>query len=184
MKFKLFFLSLCLLFVGGAQAQTAEPNFIGEVFHVDAAGQTSLLEKQQIVLKTKAGASMYIFGVGKVKTKINIQGNASTSRFPQTDTLKLIVKAVDNATDPMSVVQVFSFEITKKARKAELSSTGTFGGITKNKLNYLPFTATKYGESSYLLSLPNVKPGEYGIIVLNPNSESEKSTVVSCFGID
>lgn len=166
------------------QAQVKEPEFIGEVYYLDPAGNATLLEKQHVVLKTKAGASMYLFGIGKIKTKINVKNPKSSTRFPASDTLRFVVKAVDNASDPMAIVQLFQFKPSSKARKAEVSSTGSFSGEAKNKLAYLPFTASKYGDSSYLIKVVNVLPGEYGVIVLNPNDEDEKNTIVSCFGID
>ncbi len=184
MRFKILLLSACLLLSGSLYAQTQEPDFIGEVYHMDAAGHATLLEKQHAVMKTKAGASLYLFGIGKVKTKINVKNGRSSTRFPAADTLRLVVKAVDNASDPMTIVQVFRFKASSKSRKAEVSSSGSFSGDSDNNLDYLPYTAAKYGESSYLLTLTGVGPGEYGIIVLNPNTEDEKNTIVSCFGID
>ena len=106
------------------------------------------------------------------------------ARAPKSDDFVLIVRAVDNQSDPMAVVNIFKFEKTAKARKAELSSLNTFGGQNDNKLNYVEFTAKKYGEASYVITLKEKKPGEYGVIVKNPNTKDEKSTIVACFGIE
>lgn len=65
-----------------------------------------------------------------------------------------------------------------------MSSLGTFGGATSNKLDYVAFEAAKYGENSYLITIPSVAAGEYGVVVTNPNNKDEKSTIVSCFGAD
>jgi len=57
----------------------------------------------------------------------------------------------------------------------------------KSRTNYkdmVRFSGRKFGTSSYIIELKNLKPGEYGIIVTNPNSRDEKRTVVSCFGIN
>jgi len=53
-----------------------------------------------------------------------------------------------------------------------------------NSKDMVLFNGNKFGTSSYIIALNNLKPGEYGIIVSNPNSRDEKRTVVSCFGID
>ncbi|MDR5591582.1 hypothetical protein [Christiangramia sp. SM2212] len=45
------------------------------------------------------------------------------------------------------------------------------------------FQGKKFGESSYIITVPEIEDGEYGIIVKNPNSLDEKSTIVSTFGI-
>ena len=138
MRFKILLLSACLLLSGSLYAQTQEPDFIGEVYHMDAAGHATLLEKQHAVMKTEAGASLYLFGIGKVKTKINVKNGRSSTRFPAADTLRLVVKAVDNASDPMTIVQVFRFKASSKSRKAEVSSSGSFSGDSDNNLDLPP----------------------------------------------
>lgn len=83
MTLKSFILAAMMAFFAcTANAQTAEPEFIGEVFHLDPAGQTTLLEKQRVVVKTKAGASMYIVGIGKVKNKSTSRAESRTPDSP------------------------------------------------------------------------------------------------------
>ena len=171
-------MSLC------AYAQTGEPEFTGEVNYIENGGNYVSLEKQRVVLKTKAGASMFLVGMGKIKTKINVAGEQSRVRIPQRTNIQFVVRASDNSSDPMSIVSVFRFKTSGKARKAELSSVGTFGGASSNKLDYIDFSAKKYGESSYLITIPVIEEGEYGITVVNPNNQDEKQMIVSCFGVD
>jgi len=181
----LLFLFTCLLCGSiSAQETTApEPDFVGECFYLKNDGSTMKLEKSRTVARTKANAGLYIAGIGKVRTEIHIETPKSTSRI-KGNNIKLIVKAVDNLSDPMSIISIFKFEEKKKYRKAEIASAGTFTGSTGNDMNYIDFDAKKYGESSYLLSIDNLKPGEYGIIVTNPNNKDEKQVIVSCFGVD
>ncbi|MBR2261910.1 MAG: hypothetical protein IJ916_09460 [Paludibacteraceae bacterium] len=180
----LLFLFTCLL-CGSLYAQETapEPDFVGECFYLKKDGSTMKLEKSRTVARTKANAGLYIAGIGKVKTEIHIETPKSTSRI-KGSSIKLIVKAVDNLSDPMSIISIFKFEEKKKYRRAEIASAGTFSGSTGNDMDYIDFDAKKYGESSYLLSIENLKPGEYGIIVTNPNNKDEKQVIVSCFGID
>lgn len=119
-----------------------------------------------------------------MKTKINVDGPSARVRLHRGDDFKLIVRAVDNNTDPMSIINIFQFETGKKVRKAELSSLSTFGGASNNNLELLPYTAKKYGESSYLITLKEKPVGEYGITVRNPNSLDEKNIIVASFAID
>ncbi|TXK70628.1 hypothetical protein [Mesonia sp. HuA40] len=94
------------------------------------------------------------------------------------------MRAINNETDPLSIIQVFKFKKKKKKRLAELSSVGTFSGGSSNNLDYLKFKAEKFGENSYLLSIENFERGaEYGVMVSNPNSLDEKQTIVSTFGV-
>jgi hypothetical protein len=167
-----------------AQEPVGEPEFIGEVIMVKPDNTTKTLDKSTVQVTTKAGASMYIVGVGKVKTRINIDGCCARVRVNKDEDFKLIIRAVDNNTDPISIVSIFELEKKSKARRAELSSSSTFGGVTSNKLDPVSFSAKKYGESSYIITLENKSPGEYGIIVRNPNTVDEKTTIVTTFGID
>lgn len=167
-----------------AQQEIMEPEFIGEALLFMSDNVTVPLDKETVQIKTKAGASVYIVGVGKIKTKINIDGASAKARVNPLDDFQLIVKAVDNNTDPMAVISIFTFDTSNKTRKAEIASAGTFSGNSSNNMNMVGFTAKKYGNSSYLITLKSKNPGEYGIITKNPNSLDEKNLIVSCFGID
>lgn len=57
----------------------------------------------------------------------------------------------------------------------------TFGVAKNNNLDYVSFTAKKYGQNSNILKLAGMEPGEYGVMVSNPNNRDEKQTVVSTF---
>lgn len=136
------------------------------------------------MLRTRANASAYIFEIGKAKTKILVEGPSAAVRLDAKDPGRFIIRAVDNLTDPMSIVSIFKFKATSKRRMAELASASTFGSIKANKLDYLSFTGEKYGESSYLITLDEMPSGEYGIMVKNPNNLDQKSAIVSTFVID
>jgi len=167
-----------------AQGFVKEPDFIGEAFILKADSTSLKLEKETVKIKTKAGASMYIVGIGKVKSKIEVDGCCSNSRTSSNNDLKIVVKSVDNLTDPLSIISLFKFDDKKKVRKAELSSAGTFSGGSNNNLDYVEFVGEKFGESSYLITITSIDIGDYGKIVRNPNSLDEKSTIVSTFGVD
>ena len=175
--------TIFVIFSNG-QVTIAEPDFIGETVVVKKDKTSQLLEKQTIKIKTKAGAGVYIFGVGKIKSKINVTGCCSSVRLTAGEPITLIIKAVDNLTDPMSIISIFKFEKTKKERKAEISSTGTFEGDSQNNLNIVSFTASKYGKNSYLIKIDAAVAGEFGIIVKNPNVLNNANTIVACYGVD
>ena len=56
--------------------------------------------------------------------------------------------------------------------------------VEGGSMDYLRFSAEKYGESSYRLTFDERPAGEYGIIVSNPNNVDEKMVIVSTFAID
>ena len=164
-------------------AQVVEPDFVGEVNLINE-DEVIQLDKEYAQIKTKAGASLYLTGIGSVKSRINVSGVSANARAQKDSEFVLIVKAVDNLSDPLTVVNIFKFEINKKARRALLSSVNTFKGQSNNDLDFVDFTAKKYGESSYEITLKNAEAGEYGVIVKNPNNLDEKSLVIACFGLD
>lgn len=184
---KNFLFSLAVIFSISlwSQEKINEPDFIGEAFILNPDQSILKMEKQTVQMKTKAGASVFLTGIGKVKTKIQIDGCCSNSVYtPVNDEIKIVVRAVDNETDPLSIIQIFKFDKRSKKRLAELSSVGTFAGGSSNNLEYLRFSAEKYGKNSYLLTINTFeKDVEYGLIVNNPNALDQKSIVVSTFSV-
>ena len=92
----------------------------------------------------RTGAGVYIAGlaVNKSKTKILVAGSQANVRFAADEPVNLIVRAVDNKTDPMSIVRVFAMKNNRKQRSAVISAVGSFN-VTSNDMEYLPFTAEK-----------------------------------------
>jgi len=114
----LFCMSICAY----AQ-QIAEPQFVGEVLLVKSETSAVPLEKKTAIVKTKAGASVYLTGIGSVKSRIHVEGSTSVVRCSQGDgPIVLIVRAANNENDPSSFIRVFKFEQKKKERRAELVS--------------------------------------------------------------
>jgi hypothetical protein len=187
---KIIILSLLLLTSISiyAQKQVAEPDFIGESFLLNSDNSTINLEKETIQIKTKASILNYMGGigalVGKTKSKINIQNCCSNSRTKTKNNLAIVIKAVDNETDPLAIISIFKFEQKGESRKAELASYSVVGGASENNLNYIKYTAKRYGKSSYIITISAIDAGEYGINVKNPNNKDDKSTIVSTFGVD
>lgn len=185
-----FYLGILFFFlVGTSQAQivpdaSAEPDFVGEVCAVMPDSTIVKLEKESILLRTRANASAVIFGIGKMKTKLIVEGAGAGVRLKSGQSISFIVRAVDNNTDPMSIVNIFRFESKKDKRMAEIASVSSFGSKKSNKLERLSFTGRKFGESSYLIVLDETPVGEYGITISNPNNLDEKQVIVSTFAID
>ncbi|WP_144281849.1 hypothetical protein [Chryseobacterium echinoideorum] len=164
--------------------QTAvEPEFIGECLLLKPDQSTLLLEKHMTQTRSAMNAGMVITGFGSIKSKLQIEGCCSATKLKSGDDIQFIVRAVDNNTDPMAIIKIFELDSNKKFRRAEMASINTFGTTKTNKLHYLNFTGKKYGQNSYLITLKDKLPGEYGITVTNPNSLDEKSTIISTFSI-
>ena len=165
------------------KAQTLEPEFEGEVVGVFPDGTSKKLEKHNVRMRTGAGVYIAGFAASKSKTKVLVEGGSASVRFDASQPIALIVRAKDNKADPMSIVRVFRMKSSKKNRSAVISAVGSFS-VNSNTMDYLRFTAEKYGESSYRLTFDERPAGEYGVIVSNPNNVDEKMVIVSAFAID
>lgn len=186
---KLIILTVLLLSSISAKAQSEitieEPEFSGQVVYVKTPSEGILLPKENAQIKTKIGASVFIVGVGSVKSRIHLQGKSAETRVSHNPQTKFIVRAVDNKTDPLQIINVIKFEEKKNERRAEVESASTFGGTASNNMVRLEFNAKKFGVDSYLISIDNIQPGEYGIYVTNPNEKDEKNTlIIATFGVD
>lgn len=184
MKTTLLSLAFAFTLCATAQAQDIpEPEFIGECVLVRADNSITKLEKQIATNRSVQSTGLILTGVGKARKQLQIEGCCANIKISKNEDVKFIVRNVDNLSDPLAVIQVFKFEKKKKYRRAELASQHSFGTAKTNNLDFVSFAGKKHGESSYLIKLDNIDPGEYAIVVTNPNALDEKQTVVSTFAV-
>lgn len=177
---KKLFISLivALTSVTGLMAQSikvAEPEFAEETLLLTSDSKGVKLSRENGTIKTKAGASLYLTGIGKVKSRLTLKGIKSTSKAVGGSTTRLIIKAADNKTDPNSFISVFKFEVKGKERRYQLAEAGTLSKTESNNLSSVEYNAKKYGESSYYIVLEDLTAGEYGIVIGDPNHENTKN---------
>ena len=99
------------------------------------------------------------------------KGGHSSYTVPAGQDVRLLIKGEKNDTDPMDTYRIVKFKTSKKERRIqwiefESSLIGT--KETKNA-GYVPFEGHKYGEQSYILTIPasELEKGEYGIFFMN-----------------
>ncbi len=127
------------------QVQTIpEPEYIGNIVFVDS-GHPKALEKQKASTKTKAGASMYIVGAGKIKSSNVVEGARSPIRILKRDSIQFIVRVANNDMDPFQLFNIFKLDQNqnKNTRYIEIGSLGTFSGASSNDISFIPFQAKK-----------------------------------------
>lgn len=169
-------LLLCATSVLKAQnISVQEPEFAEETLLLTSDNEGVKLNRENGTIKTKAGASLYLTGIGKVKSRLTLKGNKSASKVNGASTTRLIIKAADNKTDPNSFISVFKFEVKGKERRYLLAEAGTLSKTESNNLASVEYKAKKYGESSYLIVLEDLTSGEYGIILGDPNNTNTKN---------
>lgn len=169
-------LLICATSVLKAQEFTVqEPEFAEETLLLTSNSEGVKLNRENGTIKTKAGASLYLTGIGKVKSRLTLKGTESISKAKGASTTYLIIKAADNKTDPNSFINIFKFEVKGKERRYLLAEVGTLSKAESNNLSNIEYKAKKYGESSYLIILEDLTAGEYGIILGDPNNTNTKN---------
>ena len=179
MKKSILVFLMGLFFVSGVKAQVsvAEPEFAEQTLLLTSDSKGTLLTRENGTVKTKAGASLYLTGIGKVKSRLTAAVTTSKSTVQGGRTTRLIVKAKDNATDPQSFISIFKFEVKGKERRYQLAESGTLSKTESNNLSSVDYNAKRYGKNSYYLVLNDLEPGEYGIVIGDPNTENTKNVM-------
>lgn len=174
----------CLIFgITSSYCQVIkEPEFIGESIMLITDSSYISLDKEIGDFTSGISWSANSFDA----LTLEVSGNKAQSRVLSSAPIQLIVRAVDNNSDPLSIVRIYKLKVKSKKRSVLISenNAGTLMKSRTNSKDEVRFLGKKYGENSYLLTLPALPVGEYGMIVSNPNSKDEKRVVVSCFGVD
>jgi hypothetical protein len=153
LSFLLFSVSL----LNGQTIKVKEPEFSGTAIFVnDTIGDGILLEQQTATM-------------GKVKlrskeTSLEVNSCCSTV-FADSINSQFIVRVSDNSIKPDDVISVLKMNIENSKRSWKFSKPET-----------VEFKATKYGTSSYLLTVPKLPIGQYGIYFKN-------TYIVNLFGV-
>ena len=84
---------------------------------------------------------------------------------------RLLIKGETNDQDPMELYRIVRFKASKKDRRIQWMEfqPALIGSKETTKAGYLSFTGHKYGEQSYLLTIPaeELEKGEYGIFYMS-----------------
>ena len=77
--FTIVFMLLGLTTSFAQKVSVPEPEFADQTYLLTSDTEYQKLPRESGVIKTKAGASLYIVGIGKVKTRITLSGPTSGS---------------------------------------------------------------------------------------------------------
>lgn len=92
MSKKILTLALAILSISFAFAQKVtvpEPEFSDQTYLLTSNTEYVKLPRETGVVKTKAGASVYLTGIGKVKTRISLPGTTSSVAAKQGGDVRL-----------------------------------------------------------------------------------------------
>lgn len=170
MKTLLMAVMMLITFAGSANAQNMkEPEYIGQVAHIQEDGKHLILTKEEAQMKTKTSGFGYIPIPGsslldKGKTFLQVKGCSSPTKIDK-GKVTFIIRVKDNNEDPKNALGIFKFEAKKKERRFMMAEVGILAGAkATSSFNTVPYEVKKYGESSYLVTIGDLTPGEYGIV--------------------
>lgn len=90
---------------------------------------------------------------------------------PDGQNLRLLIKGENNEVDPMDVYRIVRFKAKKKERRIQwVEFESSLIGTEETKAaGYVPFEGHKYGQQSYLLTIPSseLEEGEYGVFYMS-----------------
>lgn len=142
--------------------KTTEPEFSGTIVFADTTSSGKNLETATMAVKTKGNASLYITGIGKATSFGVVKGKSSACVLQAQPTLHFVYRAESNSINPKDVIQLVRFTHSKDGNRVMPIVSATTFSSTSNEVVYLDFVAKKYGKSSYLVSVTDLPPGEYG----------------------
>ena len=98
-------------------------------------------------------------------------GHSSYSFKANGSNVRLLIKGENNETDPLDCYRIVRFKDSKKERRIQWIEfeSALIGSDETKKAGYVQFEGHKYGNQSYLLSIPasEMEKGEYGIFYMS-----------------
>lgn len=155
-----------------------EPKYIGNIYQIDENGNIlNTLEQQKSSSKSSLNASALLIGIGKAKSKNVVKGKSSPIRVKK-GKIVFIAKVDNSKINPKEIFNIFPLEIKKKKRFIEVAQANTFGLSKAMDIDFIPFKAYPYKDSSFIIELTIEKIGEYAITI-----DTSRNTF-NMFGVD
>lgn len=109
---------------------------------------------------------------GAAGMDIAFQGKSSRYSFSNNGKdVRLLIKGENNEYDPMDLYRIVRFNVVGKTRRIQRMEfdSSVIGSEAAEKGGYVYFSGHKYGNQSYLLTIPakELTPGEYGIFYMS-----------------
>lgn len=98
-------------------------------------------------------------------------GGKSSYAVTEGNDVRLLIKGESNNTDPVDCYRIVRFNTSKKERRIQWIEfeASLLGSSETKKSGYINFAGNKYGEQSYLITIPSseLESGEYGIFYMS-----------------
>lgn len=146
----------------GAMVGVNAGNISGALTGLKAAGTASSI--------SNAASSVSVLA-GYAGMDVIFQGKSSPYTYSAKGDIRLLIKGENNEQDPMGIYRIVRFTTTKKDRRIQWMEfePSVLNSAEAKKDGYIPFSGHKYGNQSYILTIPasEVKSGEYGIFYMS-----------------
>ena len=157
--------------VGGASVLGSAAGLIG----VGTAGSVGGMVTGMRVMGTASSIGSAADAVGGLAGSsgmdVIFKGGSSAYSTGAGSGVRLLVRGESNEGDPMEIYRIVRFSASKKERRIQWMEfePSLIGSDDTRKAGYVPFSGHKYGESSYLLTIPaeEMEKGEYGVFYMS-----------------
>ena len=174
---KKFFIFCMTLFTAMFTYAQNEPEFEFEphLYSYETKTMGEILPCENAYIKAKAGASMYLVGIGKAKSYCYLGGVESNLKINNSQWI--IVNT--GGKSPLQCISINKMEQLKSKRRFKVGEVGSFTGATTGDDSSLPFKYKKLegGNGSVLISLADLEKGEYCLSFTNQQSNSKSMKV-------
>lgn len=154
----------------------SEPEFEMEPYVFISADSTfeTPLPCESAYTKSKAGASLFLTGIGKVKSYYYINGNKSPLQIDGR-TSNIIINT--GGVSPQQTLSVIKLEQLNSKRRWKTGEIGSFTGASSNEDNSVVLKYKRYGENSVIINTKGFSPGEYCLAITNMMTNTKSAKV-------
>ena len=134
----------------------AEPEFDMDALLLLNETEAVPLQIENSTVRSTYDMAVALVGVDQRNTYHQFSGGQSPITLAKeafNHDLYLIIRWSDNSLNPNRLIQIMSVEIKKNRRIYNVMKTSDLEGVKLSNQNLVNFTATKYGESSYLIKI-------------------------------
>ena len=157
--------------LGGAASVVGAGGIIGAATAGSASGIINGVRVAATASSVASAAGTVSGLAGSAGMDIVFNGGSSTYAIQGGQDVRLLIKGENNETDPMDCYRIVRFNTSKKERRIQWMEFGAslLGTDDTKKAGYVRFSGHKYGQQSYLLTIPasELEKGEYGVFFMS-----------------
>jgi len=158
-------------YLGGAASVVGAGGIVGAATAGSATGVINGVRVATGAMGVASAAGTVSALAGSSGMDVVFKGGKSTYTVPAGQDVRILIKGENNDTDPMDTYRIVRFKESKKERRIQwIEFESSLIGTKETKdAGYVPFEARKYGEQSYLVTIPasELEKGEYGIFYMS-----------------